>query len=277
MFFSSLPADNEAVNKEESIKPKQNKVVILIAIAIVSFIIIVIASIMIFTKLRVPENASPYCMLMKSEGKICKIHNQKHEGSNLSALVISEEEMALHQQLFEEISNGAYFDGKKLYRKEDEGEIIAIYNNFLEEKQTLFEKYLSDTLDEKGTERYNFIIEELSTLEEVISKLNIRLTSKDMPSREDLTKEVEYLRTELEKTKTSQFDQTFGSSDASTEKSDTADKPSIESVKEVPKKSEKEKLLETDTLLYAASGGRVVDIPKDIENAATIKKSSIYK
>lgn len=275
MFLFNLPTDtdeNENADKKigENIKDIVGKKRILITGVLGLLLVIFTFTLGVIGLNKPPKNASPYCLFTREQGKICKIHNKKHTSDKLSALVVSDDEMALHQQLYEEVSKGAYFDGKKLYKKEDAKEILSIKDEYSKEKASLFEKYLADTLTAEEKERYNFIIEELDTLEQCIKKLGIRAEEKDEPSKDELKKEIEELKAQLdeaEKEKNAEISMPAESTAAT--KTDSTKVTVEEPAKEETKQNE-------DKLIYINKSSKSVNIPKDIEKAATIKKSSLY-
>ena len=275
LFLCDLPVDEEPEDSKETLK-SSNKIKYAVVIgSIIILLSVIIFSIIGLLKLQTPKNVSPYCLLMRNENKVCKIHDKKHEGKDLKELIISEEEMAFHQQLYDEIVKGAYFDGRRLYKEEDAKEILQIKEAFSEEKASLFERYLSSDLTEKEKERYNFLIEELDTLEISITKLNIKESDKDEPSKEELAHEVALLKKELDELKSPQVLLT-----APVEENLT----SVESMDLSIATEEEQKKEQADTqgpssqdrLIYISQPSRDIKIPKDIESAATIKKSSLY-
>ncbi|MDF2613781.1 MAG: hypothetical protein K0S71_1567 [Clostridia bacterium] len=268
LFLFDLPVNENPEIKEKSTKSisKTQLMIVIICIALVAILSI---SIVVFVKSRAPKNISPYCAFIKDQGRMCKIHNKKHSSKNVSEMIIEEEEMTLHQQLFEEISNGAYFDGEKLYKQEDAKEILIIKNTLNEEKESLFEGYLSSTLTKQEKDRYNFIIEELDLIQESIITLGIQETELQEPSKEDLIKEVETLKKELNEVRSEATLQTeIIEKEAEEPKQDKQDFVA----KDTPQSSK----ISEDKMLYVSQSSKIKSIPKDIEKAATIKKSSLY-
>lgn len=269
LFLFDLPMDEKPEKKENVIKPIHKKKMIILVSSIM-LIVALGASIGILAKSRVPKNISPYCMLMRDQGKVCKIHNKKHNSKDASEMIILEEEMAFHKQLYDEVSNGAYFDGERLYKKENAKEILDIRDTLSEKKESLFERYLSSTLTKQEKEQYNIIIEEIGTMQEVITKLDIQETEQQEPSKEDLIKEVESLKKELSEVKA-----------AETVQVETAKEQKVQENKKEPQDRALKDTLQSpnmneDKMLYGSNSSKVVNIPKDIEKAATIKKSSLY-
>ncbi len=281
LILCDLPVETEPVKGKGELDPNSKKKLIAIIIVIVGLIVAIAVCIGLIVKLNTSKNISPYCMLMKSEDKVCKIHDKKHDGKDLSELIVSEQEMAFHQQLFDEISVGAYFDGSRLYKKEDAKELLAIKESLNKEKASLFERYLASTLKDEEKERYNFVIEELGTIEEVIIKLNIQEADKDAPTKEDLIKEVISLKKELDEVKSSQIvhiPPVIKIEQDATLMGQEEVQPEIKGeLIQATHNTPKSNLQVEDKLIYVSQPYREINIPKDIESAATIKKSSLFK
>ncbi|WP_069998684.1 hypothetical protein [Cellulosilyticum sp. I15G10I2] len=281
LFLCDLPVDTEPTSDEDVLRLSNKKKLAVVIIIIAVLIIAIIMCIGFILKLKTPKNVSPYCMLMRNENKICKIHDKKHNNKGLAELIIPEEEMAFHKQLFEEISEGAYFDGKQIYKKDDAKEILAIKDNLNKEKESLFDRYLSSSLKDEEKERYNFIIEELDTIEQSIIKLNIKETDKEIPTKEELIEEVASLKRELEQLTSEGLVQM--PSVIKTKQNDTTAQIQKEIQTAVKNESvetiayTRENNVQEDKLIYISQSHTEIQIPKDIENAATIKRSSLYK
>jgi hypothetical protein len=281
LFLFDLPIDADEETKPKKDKKKftihiVNKEKWIIGSIILVTLLIVIGTAGVLITYRTPENISPYCKMMKEQDKICRIHDKKHTKDKLKELVIPEGEMAFHRQLAQEIEEGAYFDGDKLYGKENAEEIWAIKDNFIKEKESLFERYLASTLSQQKKERYNFLIEELETLEEVIAKLGIQSEEVGLPSGEiDREQETEGLQSEQElQTDQTQEAEPIGQIEQIDQEKQA--EPIAQATSE-PKEESNTQTPQTQSLLISRQrGSQVLNIPPDIEQAATIKKSSLY-
>jgi hypothetical protein len=278
LFLFDLP-----IEADEDTKPKKDKKKFTVHIVnkekwIIGSIVLVTLMIIVGTAgvlmtYKTPENISPYCKLMKDQGKICKIHGKKHEEKGLKDLVIPEGEMAFHRQLAEEIEKGAYFDGDKLYKKEDAEEIWAIKDNFIKEKESLFERYLASTLSQQEKERYNFLIEELVTLEEAIIKLGIE-ESASLPLQEELqveqTQPIEQIE-QIEQIEETEPIEQIEQADQQEQSEPIAQgelKRGDENSSQTPQRQ--------SAVVFEQSETQTLNIPPDIEKAATLKKSLLY-
>lgn len=272
LFLFDLPieADEEAKPKKDKKKFSLhivNKEKWIIGSIVLVTLMIIVGTAGVLMTYKTPENISPYCKMMKDEGKICKIHGKKHEEKGLKDLVIPEGEMAFHRQLAEEIEKGAYFDGDKLYKKEDAEEIWTIKDNFIKEKESLFERYLASTLSQQEKERYNFLIEELVTLEEAIMKLGIE-ESASLPLQEELPVEQTQFIEQIEETQPIEQIEQVDQQEQSEPIAQGEQKRGDENSSQTPQRQ--------SSVIFEQSETQTLNIPPDIEKAATLKKSSLY-
>ncbi|PHV69353.1 hypothetical protein CS063_16330 [Sporanaerobium hydrogeniformans] len=143
-------------------------------IAISVLIVLLGSSVCSIIFLNQPKhNIPPYCQYVYTKGKTCKIHNVKHTKKDLKELHINDEEIAIQRELVEQIQEGAYFNGERLYKKVDEEELVKLKQDYLQEKEKLFERYLANKLPQEEQARYTYIVEELDTLENVMDILGI--------------------------------------------------------------------------------------------------------
>ncbi len=187
----SLHDGNTSQKKKFSLKKIAFKKQHILAIASL-FMVLLVCGILIVLLLSQPHNnVPPYCQYTYEQSKTCKVHQVKHTKQDLKTLHISDEELAIQQELVGQIRDGAYFNGTRLYIKEDELEIVKLKNDYLAEKEGLFEKYLANQLSLGEQARYNELIEELDTLENVIEELGISEAALAEEPQEDVEKDAE--------------------------------------------------------------------------------------
>lgn len=262
LFLCDLPVEEETGDKQTLDQASKKKMIILLGVMI-GLIVVIGIGVFFIIKANASKNISPYCSLMRDQNRVCKIHNKKHTAKD-SELIIPEEEMAFHRQLFDEITAGAYFDGKRLYKKEDAKEILALKSKLSEEKAALFESYLSSSLNEEEKERYNFLIEELEAIEESMDQLDIKQEDAHLPSQEELLDKIARLEQELATTK------------EASKKPELQEQQPTQQHTQQPTQSTQPTHQIQESILFTMKPSNDIKVPSNIENAATIKKSSLY-
>ncbi len=283
----SLHDDNTSQKKKFNLKKRSFKKQHILAIASL-FIVLLVCGILIVSLLSKPQNnVPPYCQYTYEHSKTCKVHQVKHTKQDLRDLHISEEELAIQQELVAQIRAGAYFNGTRLYKKEDEVEIVKLKNEYLAEKEGLFEKYLANQLSQEEQARYNELIEELDTLENVIEELGIS----EAALAEDQQEEVEE-RYEQEPGETSeiyimeltdtidQLDQELEQLKKAQQELQKKEGLEVSSSEEVVVASSREMEPEKDNGLIVKPEqikGKKLVIPSNITSIGIVKKSELYK